>query len=136
MLARCVSLDGNLLLNVGPDAHGRIPEESVTRLREIGAWLRVHGDAIYGAGAAPDLTPPPGCVYTRNGTRLFLHILEWPYMALRLPGLAGKLKFASFMRDGARVPVSDWQSTAEDVTISLPFEDPDPLCTVIELELE
>ena len=52
ILVRCVANDGNLLLNVGPDATGRIPEPCVTRLREMGAWLSRYGQTIYGAGAA------------------------------------------------------------------------------------
>ncbi|MEI7832992.1 MAG: alpha-L-fucosidase [bacterium] len=135
MLARCVSNDGNLLLNVGPDAHGRIPAESVKRLAEIGEWMRQNGESIYGAGMAPGLVPPPGCVYTQKGNRLFLHVLDWPYLNLRLPGLRKSFRFASFLRDGARLKVSGWQNTDEDIAISLPYHEPDPLDTVIEIEL-
>ena len=39
---------GNLLLNVGPDAEGRLSEEALQRMREIGEWLRQNGYAIYG----------------------------------------------------------------------------------------
>ncbi|MCC7144980.1 MAG: alpha-L-fucosidase [Phycisphaeraceae bacterium] len=135
MLARCVGNGGNLLLNVGPDALGRIPKESVERLQQMGAWLGDQGQAIYGAGQEEELTPPPGCIYTRQGRRLFLHVLEWPYMWIRLPGLQGKLKFASLLRDGSKVGTIDWASTGQDVTLALPFDEPDGLDTVIELEL-
>ena len=43
-----VSKNGNLLLNVGPKADGSIPEEDAAILREIGSWLNVNGEAIYG----------------------------------------------------------------------------------------
>jgi alpha-L-fucosidase len=43
-----VSKGGNFLLNVGPTDRGIIPEESVTRLSEMGKWLEVNGEAIYG----------------------------------------------------------------------------------------
>ena len=46
MLIDIVSKGGNLLLNIGPDEKGHIPEDSVTRLREVGEWLKVHGKAI------------------------------------------------------------------------------------------
>ena len=55
-----VSKGGNYLLNVGPTAQGRIPEPSVTRLKEIGAWIRVNGEAIYGTGASPFRSLPWG----------------------------------------------------------------------------
>ena len=48
ILVDVVSKGGNLLLNVGPDAQGRLPEEALQRMKEIGAWLRVNGEAIYG----------------------------------------------------------------------------------------
>lgn len=44
-----VSKNGNLLLNVGPKADGTIPKEDADILREIGGWLRVNGEAIYGS---------------------------------------------------------------------------------------
>lgn len=43
-----VSKNGNLLLNVGPKADGTIPDEVVTVLKGMGAWLKVNGEAIYG----------------------------------------------------------------------------------------
>ena len=46
-LVDIVAKGGNYLLNVGPDAEGRIPDEAVTRLKEIGAWLKTNGHAIY-----------------------------------------------------------------------------------------
>jgi alpha-L-fucosidase len=47
-LADTVSKNGNLLLNIGPKSDGTIPQEAQTILRDIGAWLKINGDAIYG----------------------------------------------------------------------------------------
>lgn len=47
MLADIVAKGGNFLLNVGPDGRGRLPLEAVSRLREIGGWMKVNGRAIY-----------------------------------------------------------------------------------------
>ncbi|HEX3471105.1 MAG TPA: alpha-L-fucosidase [Silvibacterium sp.] len=47
-LVDIVSKNGNLLLNIGPRSDGTIPEEAQTILRQIGVWLKVNGDAIYG----------------------------------------------------------------------------------------
>ena len=47
MLVDIVAKGGNYLLNVGPDEDGQIPETAVERLREIGEWLKVNGQAIY-----------------------------------------------------------------------------------------
>jgi alpha-L-fucosidase len=49
LLVDVVAKGGNLLLNVGPDAEGRLPRAALERMREMGAWLRVNGEAIYGS---------------------------------------------------------------------------------------
>lgn len=48
ILVDVVAKGGNLLLNVGPDANGEIPQPCLTRMQEIGEWLKVNGYAIYG----------------------------------------------------------------------------------------
>ncbi|TCC82909.1 alpha-L-fucosidase [Pedobacter hiemivivus] len=48
MLVNIVSSGGNLLLDIGPDANGKIPPIMQERLLQIGAWMKVNGEAIYG----------------------------------------------------------------------------------------
>ena len=47
LLVDIVAKGGNMLLNVGPDADGQLPPAAVSRMREMGDWLRVNGEAIY-----------------------------------------------------------------------------------------
>lgn len=47
-LVKAVARNGNLLLDVGPDANGEIDPKAVKVLKEIGAWLKINGEAIYG----------------------------------------------------------------------------------------
>ncbi len=70
MLARIVAGGGNLLLNVGPRPDGRLPREALTRLAEIGSWLRVNAAAIYGTRPVHRSTTGPLCL-TRNKTTLY-----------------------------------------------------------------
>lgn len=56
-LCGLVSKNANYLLNVGPTGEGNFPPEAISRLRRIGRWMRVNGEAIYGAGP----TPTPTC---------------------------------------------------------------------------
>jgi hypothetical protein len=74
-LMEAVSKNGNLLLNVGPDARGRIPEPSVRILEEVGRWMGRNGESILGAGAA-ELPKPEWGRFTRRGTTLYAH---WMY---------------------------------------------------------
>ena len=48
LLVETVSNNGNLLINIGPKADGTIPEEQVNRLKDMGKWLKVNGEGIYG----------------------------------------------------------------------------------------
>src|SRR6185503_8336639 len=52
-LVDIVSKGGNYLLNVGPMANGVVPERSQEALRSVGRWLKVNGEAVYGANASP-----------------------------------------------------------------------------------
>jgi len=53
LLSDIVSKGGNLLLNIGPDERGRVPEQATAALRGVGAWMRVNGEAIHGTTASP-----------------------------------------------------------------------------------
>ena len=48
MLLKIVSRGGNLLLNIGPSPMGDYSDTAYSRLKDIGAWMKVHGEAVYG----------------------------------------------------------------------------------------
>ena len=52
-LVDCASKGGNYLLNIGPTSEGVFPQASVERLADIGKWMKVNGEAIYGSTASP-----------------------------------------------------------------------------------
>jgi len=70
-LVGAASGGGNLLLNIGPDGNGRIPTQSVTRLNEIGAWLKKNGDCIYGAKPWRKSSEGSDIRYTEKNGNLF-----------------------------------------------------------------
>jgi alpha-L-fucosidase len=95
-LVRTVAAGGNLLLNVGPTADGRIPVEMQERLIDVGRWLERNGEAIYGtrplpAGSAVRVSGPATldgkAFFTRKGDALYLHLLEWPEVPVVVSGL-------------------------------------------------
>lgn len=137
------SKGGNFLLNIGPTAEGEFPAESVQRLKEIGAWMRVNGGAIYGTERSPlDAAPAWGRVTYRSGadaagkpaTTLYLHVFDWPK--------DGTLNLAGF----TNTPVSARLLGAPDlklsvssgdlaVRIAVPERPLSPHATVVELTL-
>lgn len=135
MLVEVVSKGGNLLLNAGPRPDGTIQEEFVTRLRAIGRWLNVNGEAIYGTTASPfDRMPFYGRATVKNG-KLYLHLFQWPSSGeLRLPGLSNLVHGARLLADpAARV------TTARDgdgIVLRLPAHPPDETASVVELTLD
>jgi alpha-L-fucosidase len=74
-----VSRGGNLLLNIGPAADGTIPVIMQQRLKDIGDWLKVNGEAIYGTTVwnGPDKLKEKDIYFTRKGNDLYLIVTKW-----------------------------------------------------------
>ena len=77
-LVDIVSKGGNYLFNVGPTSEGLIPGPSIERLREVGAWMKINGEAIYGTSASPFAQGLPWGRATHKGQTLYLHVFDWP----------------------------------------------------------
>ena len=131
MLARAAGYDANLLLNVGPMPDGRIQPEFVARLHEVGAWLKTHGESIYGTRKGP-VPPRSWGVTTRKGRTIYVHVLDWPDRGLLLPPL-GAVKSARFLANGAR---ADVRAVPEGVLLTLPEQPIDPYDTVVAIEID
>jgi Alpha-L-fucosidase len=75
------SKGGNYLLNVGPTPEGLIPQQSVVRLKEVGKWMKMNGEAIYNTKASPFNYLPWGRATQKNVgsyTKLYLSVFDWP----------------------------------------------------------
>jgi alpha-L-fucosidase len=86
MLVELVSKGGNLLLDVGPTADGRIPVIMQQRLADIGGWLKVNGEAIYGTRKwldAPD-KKPEHVFYTSKGNDIYVICTTFPETSIEL----------------------------------------------------
>ncbi len=140
-LVECVSKGGNMILNIGPDATGRIPQRSLEIMAEMGRWLERNGASIYGCGPAGMEKPEYGRI-TRRGDTLYYHLYENTIGPMPLPGLE-KERVGAIRRlaDGTEAPLStNWvHSDYPDVV----FVDlgPDPVLpdstdTVLEVRLK
>jgi len=137
-IVECVSKNGNLILNVGPDAKGEIPEKSLEVLAEVGKWMEYNGDSIYGCKCA-NFGKPEWGRYTKNGNKLYAHIYDRGIGPVSLIGLNGKVKNARLLADGSEVNLgTPWYITdfPDDTFLDLKGQQlPDELDTVVELEL-
>lgn len=149
MLVDGVSKGGNMLMNVGPTGRGEIDYRARACLEGIGKWMHYNGRSIYNCGAAPaGLVAPPDCRYTYNPetNRLYLHLFAWPFRAVHLEGMAGKVKYAQFLHDASEVKFRDasadvhaglnQKSGPGELTLNLPVVKPAIEIPTIELFLK
>jgi len=123
------SKGGNFLLNVGPSPEGVIQSEFQDRLREMGKWLAINGESIYGTTYGPLQNLSYGKTTAKGGTT-YLHIFDWPNGSLQVSGL-GHVSRVSLL---ARGEILSFQRSGKGVTIQLPAEAPDPDDTVLKIE--
>ena len=152
-LVDIVSKGGNYLLNVGPTPDGVIPPPAVERMEAMGRWLKVNGEAIYGAGPTPfgeelgtfsstekdaagkaRFIPGDQRRFTTKPGKLFVTLYQWPGGPLELPRLSAKVTKACLLADSAAsLPISRENGR---VMVTLPTEAPDKIASVIEIYLE
>ena len=132
-LVDIASKGGNFLLNVGPTSEGLIPGPSVDRLAEVGAWMKVNGEAIYGTTKSPLQTQPAWGRVTQKGDTLYLHVFDWPADGkLTVPGLTGTVT-ATLLATGSPLTTAP---AAAGTDISIPAAAPDPISSTIVLKLK
>lgn len=143
-LVNCVSKNGNLLLNVGPDARGNIPEQSVAILTEVGRWMQKNGESIYGCGAS-ELPKPDWGRYTQKGNTLFAHWMHPVIGPLNIKGIGEKAAITTLLASGAELPTATswWGNQGPDnffintgTPIHFTFPLPDSLNTVIRIQMK
>jgi len=127
------------MLNIGPRANGDVPFEIEQRLLEMGMWLEVNGESVYGARAfdLPKNQHDWGkitCKKTETGTTLYLHVFNWPLnKELYLTGIKTKPEKIFLLADKQKSPLKMEHSEVL-TTIQLPEMQPDPYISVIVLE--
>lgn len=144
-------MGGNVLLNVGPSPQGVIPQDCVTRLREVGQWLGTYGDTIYGSTAGPfDYLPwgtatlrrssgralRPDSGQAREGDTIFLQIFQWPGDGRLLVPLSNTIKKATLLGPGGPQDLATSHDDPNRLIVNLPATAPDPVASVVALTLD
>jgi alpha-L-fucosidase len=135
-LVDIASKGGNYLLNIGPRPDGTIPEVSIERLKTVGRWMKVNGQAIYGTTASPTRKPAWGRITTRaagDKTVLYLHVFDWPADGKLPVGIENDAVSCRLLADSSRT--FQVSHVDERLLVSLTGAAPDPICSVVELTI-
>jgi alpha-L-fucosidase len=131
------SRGGNYLLNIGPKSDGSVPVESVERLKQVGDWLKVNKDAVYGTSPSPFQYELPWGIITTKPNKMFLHVFKWQ-KELTLFGLKSKVRKVSLLSNKRGLKFSQIDNATQDhysLTLQLPLNPPDKNNSVIVLDL-
>ena len=126
--------EGNYLLNVGPKPDGTIRNREKKRLRAMGQWLKVNGEAIYGSERCPLHGGMIG-MWTAKGNTGYLHIFRWPGQEAVVPLVKTKAKSAKLLATGKKVKVRH-EHNGRLVLSGLPKKPPHPAVAVIKVNFE
>ncbi len=146
------SKGGNYLLNIGPDSHGVVPPPEAERLREVGKWMDVNSEAIYGTSPTLFTTPTgelsatekeksgkPKFVPTWNWrsttapNKVYIEIFHWPGASFHLDKLPRKVTGAYLLADKTHKFLKFTQ-TDSGIDVQLPSAALDPIATVLVLK--
>ena len=151
-LVDIASKGGNYLLNVGPEASGVIPAPAVARLHDIGGWLKVNGESIYGTGPTPfagdhggystsekndDGKPKWIAKWDWRATskkgKVYVHLFEWPGKTFHVDAGDVQAKSAYLLADTKHAPLKFTQN-GKTLDVQLPEKALDPIDTVLVIE--
>ncbi|MCG6190762.1 alpha-L-fucosidase [Maribellus maritimus] len=132
---------GNYLLNVGPTAEGLIPQESVDILANVGDWMKINSESVYGALPNPFNVEFKWGNITQKSGKLYLGIFDWPSGDFYLEGLENKVNKVYLLSDANQTPLpfkSIYNKNLKHHTlkIELPDAAPDEAVSVVVLEIK
>lgn len=134
-LIKVASLGGNYLLNVGPDATGKIPQPEISILKDLAGWMRLNSESIYDTYASPFKFTPWGNATTKltadGNTSIYLHIFNWPGgEKLHVPGVKNKLLSALVLANGKTV---NGDNDDTGITLDIPVGPVDNISSVVKI---
>ncbi|MFT3789645.1 MAG: alpha-L-fucosidase [Rudaea sp.] len=152
-LVDIASKGGNYLLNVGPDATGTIPAPAVAILGDVGNWLKINGESIYGTGGTPfddehggystsektvgankpKWIPKWDWRATSKSGKVYVHLFEWPGRNFRIDAGDVRVKSAYLLADPTHAPLA-FSQHGKTLEVQLPQEPLDPIDTVLVLD--
>jgi alpha-L-fucosidase len=130
-LVKTAAGNGNLLFNVGPMMDGRIESRQVSRLKEIGNWMKTYGSSIYNTKGGP-YAPNEDFASTRKGNKIFIHVFKHNGNTITLPAMPNVTISKAYLFNNTSVQV---KQSARDIQLTLPATLPDENDNVVILEV-
>ncbi|WP_165501329.1 alpha-L-fucosidase [Pedobacter psychrodurus] len=130
IISKTAGGNGNLLLNVGPMPDGRIEARQIERLKEIGDWLKINGEAIYGTLGGP-YQPNDDYATTRKGNKIYLHVLNTNLAKLSLKTIPGLKVKKAYLLNNQTVNVEQ----KDAISLQLPSHQTNQSDYIVVLEL-
>ena len=129
-LIKAAGYDSNLLLNVGPMPNGKIQKEHIKSLKEIGDWVKINGETIYGTSRGP-INPTDEIASTQKDKTIYIHLLD-NRKTYFVEGYSPKIKKISYYHSGKKVK---YQKTKSGLIINVDDSELDEIDTIIELKI-
>lgn len=134
LVAKAAARGGNILMNIGPMGNGEIDPRDLAVLSEVGRWMAVNGDSIYGSQRTP-LPVQAWGESTLKGNRLYLHVFDWPTDGtLTVGGLKSTPTKAWLLANPTHKPLSVSRLNEKDVIVRASASPMDKADTVVVLE--
>jgi alpha-L-fucosidase len=137
LLRKAAAGKGNLLLNIGPAPDGSVPPEAVERLTDVGKWIEIYGEALYGQVDRADVHLTLGMLtgsWTLKGNTAYYWCSRWPGTELAIGGLDTKVRQAFLMATGESIQFEQTENRL--VLKGLPAQNPDKIAGVSVIKLE
>jgi alpha-L-fucosidase len=142
ILADCIGMGGNLLLDIGPKPDGTIPDEQVNVLKELGRWTKKHKEAIYGTTAGiPKEYYYGSSALSKNRDIIYLFVDGKPNGPLLLKGIKNEVNRIWVVGNGAKLNwqvlmKAYWSEVPGQIYIDVPGSVLDEQLTVIAVLLK
>lgn len=142
MFVDCISMGGNMLLDIGPMEDGTIPQRQVDTLLGLGKWIEEHKEAVYGTEEGiMQRYWAGGSTLSKDKKTLYLFVHDTPQESVCLKGLSTKIKRASVLHSGKELTHEiqggvPWFNIPGTTWIHITPEEAHEHITVIKVELE
>ena len=138
----CLSMGGNLLLDIGPREDGTIPDEQVAILKEFGRWIKKHKEAVYETRAGIPAEHFQGySTLNKGGDVLYLYLPYRPNGPIEVKGLMNKVNRVWVVGNGTMLPFkihnkNYWSEVPGNLYIDVPERVQDANITVLAILLD